>query len=363
MKFTILVDPSLVIVTIRLFCMDQSRRLFNDYINFTPLTPKLPPLGGVSWNLQFLVSFLYICNILNLDKIGLVVSANRRRTTHVVGNVSQWDWHCQIWNVIWFLEDVLCHSGVDTAKHEMSYGSLETFCVTVGLLMPNVSVIWILGDVMCHSGCDNAKHACHMDPWRHYMSQWSDTTKFEMSYGSFETLCVTVGLTLPNVNVIWILGDIKCHSGVDTAKPECHMDPLRCYVSQWGWHCQMWVSYGSLETLCVRVGLTLPNVSVIWILGDVMCHSGCDNAKCECNMDPWRRYVSQWVWQCQTWMSYGSFEMLCVTVGLTLPNVNVIWNPEDDVSQFFVFFAWILFAWIISVLIAIFYLIHLLKMP
>ena len=331
MKFTILVDPFLVIVTIRLFCMDQRRWLFNEYINFTPSTPKLPPLGGVSWNLQFLVSFPYtcICNILNLDKIDQVVSEEEMLT----------DDGRHTWSV-------MCHSGVDTAKYEMSYSSLKTFCVTVGLTLPNikchmvpwrrfvsqwgwycqtwvsygsletlcvrvgltlpnVSVIWILGDVMCHSGCDNAKCECNMDPWRRYVSQWVWQCQTWMSYGSFEMLCVTVGLTLPNVNVIWILGDVMCHSGVDTAKCECHMDPWRRYVSQWEWHYQMWVSYGSLETLCVTVGVTLPNV--------------------KCYMDSLRCYVSQWGWHCQTWMSYGSFEKICVTVGLTLPNVNVIW--------------------------------------
>ena len=53
LKFTIWVDPSLVIITIiHLFCLkyalDQRRRFFKKYINFTLFTPKLPPLwvGG-----------------------------------------------------------------------------------------------------------------------------------------------------------------------------------------------------------------------------------------------------------------------------------------------------------------------------
>ena len=49
MKFTILVDPSLVIITTYLVCLinawEQRRRFFKKYINFTLFTPKLPPLG------------------------------------------------------------------------------------------------------------------------------------------------------------------------------------------------------------------------------------------------------------------------------------------------------------------------------
>ena len=49
MKFTILVDPSLVIITTHLVCLNHApelrRRFFKKYINFTLFTPKLPPLG------------------------------------------------------------------------------------------------------------------------------------------------------------------------------------------------------------------------------------------------------------------------------------------------------------------------------
>ena len=51
MKFTILVDPSLVIITTCLVCLINAwewRRFFKKHINFTLFTPKLPPLwvGG-----------------------------------------------------------------------------------------------------------------------------------------------------------------------------------------------------------------------------------------------------------------------------------------------------------------------------
>ena len=52
MKFTILLHPSFVIITIYLVSLinawEQRRRLFKKYINFTLFTPKLPPLwvGG-----------------------------------------------------------------------------------------------------------------------------------------------------------------------------------------------------------------------------------------------------------------------------------------------------------------------------
>ena len=50
MKITILVDPSLVNITIYLVCLiyvlELRRRFFKKYINFTLLTSKLPPPGG-----------------------------------------------------------------------------------------------------------------------------------------------------------------------------------------------------------------------------------------------------------------------------------------------------------------------------
>ena len=49
MKVAILVDPSLVIITIlRLsdLCLGVENKFFKRYINFTFFTPKLPPLGG-----------------------------------------------------------------------------------------------------------------------------------------------------------------------------------------------------------------------------------------------------------------------------------------------------------------------------
>ena len=49
MKFTILIDPSLVTITIHFDCLnhapEQRGRFFNKYINFTIFTSKLPPLG------------------------------------------------------------------------------------------------------------------------------------------------------------------------------------------------------------------------------------------------------------------------------------------------------------------------------
>ena len=49
MKFTILVDPSFVIITIHLVCLNhalkQRRRFIKKYISFTLFTRKLHPLG------------------------------------------------------------------------------------------------------------------------------------------------------------------------------------------------------------------------------------------------------------------------------------------------------------------------------
>ena len=66
---------------------DREQDFFKKYINFTLFTQKFSSGGGGSWNLQFLVSFPYICYIPNLVKIGPLVSEekmltdNRRRTT------------------------------------------------------------------------------------------------------------------------------------------------------------------------------------------------------------------------------------------------------------------------------------------
>ena len=46
MKFTILVGPSLVIITIHLVCLNQVRRFLKKYINFARFTLKLPSLAG-----------------------------------------------------------------------------------------------------------------------------------------------------------------------------------------------------------------------------------------------------------------------------------------------------------------------------
>ena len=75
MKFTNLVDPSLVIITLYLFRLKQSvekKILFKKYINFTLFTPKLHPpwVGG---QLQFLLSLPDRCYIPNLERIGTVV--------------------------------------------------------------------------------------------------------------------------------------------------------------------------------------------------------------------------------------------------------------------------------------------------
>ena len=54
------------------------------YINFTLFTPKLPPLGVGSWNLQSLVSLPYWCYIPYLVKIGPVVF-EKKMLTHEDG--------------------------------------------------------------------------------------------------------------------------------------------------------------------------------------------------------------------------------------------------------------------------------------
>ena len=65
MKFTILVDPSLVIITKYLVCLinawEQRRRLFKKYINFTLFTQKLPSL----WVMKFTISYLLTLKMLH----------------------------------------------------------------------------------------------------------------------------------------------------------------------------------------------------------------------------------------------------------------------------------------------------------
>ena len=61
MKFTILVDPSLVIFTIYSDCLTQAKELIRIFlmynIHFTHFTPKLSPLlvggRGISFNLLY----------------------------------------------------------------------------------------------------------------------------------------------------------------------------------------------------------------------------------------------------------------------------------------------------------------------
>ena len=60
MKFTVLVDPSLVIITIHSLyepCTGQRIRFLKKCINFTLFTPKLPPLGaGMIFTISCLLS-------------------------------------------------------------------------------------------------------------------------------------------------------------------------------------------------------------------------------------------------------------------------------------------------------------------
>ena len=63
MKFTISVDPSLVIITdaYRIVCLihaqDKRRRFFKRYINFTLFTPKSSPLGVMV--MKLIISYLF----------------------------------------------------------------------------------------------------------------------------------------------------------------------------------------------------------------------------------------------------------------------------------------------------------------
>ena len=77
MTFTILVDPSLVIITILLVYVNHAGSTEEDFskntvINFTLFTPELHPLGVGAQILQFLVSLPNRCYIPNLVKIGPV---------------------------------------------------------------------------------------------------------------------------------------------------------------------------------------------------------------------------------------------------------------------------------------------------
>ena len=82
MKFTILVDPSLVIITIY-FCLinawKKRRRFLKNCSNFTLFTSKLPPLWmGV---MKFIISLSYRCYTPNLLKIAPVV-LDKKMLTH-----------------------------------------------------------------------------------------------------------------------------------------------------------------------------------------------------------------------------------------------------------------------------------------
>ena len=71
-------------------CPWVEKKIFQEIQQFYTFYPKITsPLGGGSWNLQFLVSLPYRCYIPNLFKLGPVVLEQKmlthdaRRTTHV----------------------------------------------------------------------------------------------------------------------------------------------------------------------------------------------------------------------------------------------------------------------------------------
>ena len=74
MKFTNLVDPSMVIIILYLV-LSIYVQVLNEYFNFIFLAQNLSSLevGPVGVHLQVLVSLPYRCYIPNLIKIGLVV--------------------------------------------------------------------------------------------------------------------------------------------------------------------------------------------------------------------------------------------------------------------------------------------------
>ena len=79
MKFTILVDPSLVIITIYLVCLGVDK-IFKEIHQFQLFTPKLPPLGDGGKRI-YIFSLPYRCYISNLVKIG-PVALEKKILTH-----------------------------------------------------------------------------------------------------------------------------------------------------------------------------------------------------------------------------------------------------------------------------------------
>ena len=84
MKSIISINHSLDIITTHLVCLNHApkyRRIFSrKYINFSLFTPKLTPLWRGSWNLQFLASLPYRCNIPNVVQIGQAVLKKKMLT-------------------------------------------------------------------------------------------------------------------------------------------------------------------------------------------------------------------------------------------------------------------------------------------
>ena len=93
MKITILVDLSMVIITIHLVCIDHApeyrRRSFKRYINFTLFTIQIPPLGMRA--MKFIISCVLTQQMLH-TKFGPVVlvkeDVNGRRRTPTNSNRS-----------------------------------------------------------------------------------------------------------------------------------------------------------------------------------------------------------------------------------------------------------------------------------
>ena len=114
MKFIILVDPSLVIITTYtwfVWSMPWCRE--EDFLRNTAILHFLPtnylPFGWGSWNLQFLVFLPYRCYIQNLVKIGPVVLEKKmlnheaRRTTDDQGRqpIAEWQLQWGYVRVLW----------------------------------------------------------------------------------------------------------------------------------------------------------------------------------------------------------------------------------------------------------------------
>ena len=83
MKFTNLVDASLLIMTIYSLCLLDAgvKKIFKEIYQFYTFYSKSKVPGGWgSWNLQFLVSFPSTCYIPNLIEIGPVLSEKKLLT-------------------------------------------------------------------------------------------------------------------------------------------------------------------------------------------------------------------------------------------------------------------------------------------